>query len=212
MNPQPELKERILSAAREEFFRFGFTRVSVDEIASKLGVSKKTVYKYFSSKDDLVREATNSALHEMATSCREIVEESGAGVVDKLRRMMTLVALQYAKIGRPLLDDLQKNAPHIWETIAKGRMKVINSDFRKILDEGIRHGVFRRDLEGELIMTIYRNLIQAVLNPGTLTELPYSPVQVFDAVVKVIYEGILTDKGRSKFVVIREGNKQKRSL
>lgn len=51
---QSGTKERILHAAYQLFYRQGFTRVSVDSIASRAGVTKRTVYYHFSSKDDIV--------------------------------------------------------------------------------------------------------------------------------------------------------------
>jgi AcrR family transcriptional regulator len=50
METDSDTKQRIMESAREEFFRHGFTKVTVEEIAAKNGISKKTIYKYFDGK------------------------------------------------------------------------------------------------------------------------------------------------------------------
>ena len=48
-------KDQVIEAARELFHQFGFKKVSMDEIAAKAGVTKKTIYMYFSSKEELLK-------------------------------------------------------------------------------------------------------------------------------------------------------------
>ncbi len=195
-----EVKVRILAAAREEFYKFGFTRVTVDEIASKLGMSKKTIYKCFTSKDEILKEITRATLEEMAVCCRDIVREEGIDFVDKLKKMMTMVAVQYSKLGRPLVDDLQKNAPHIWKEIADFRTQHINNEFGSLISEGIAKGMLRSDVDQRLILMIYGNAIQTIINPEMLVNLPYSAAQVYETIIKVIFEGILTDEAKPKYL------------
>lgn len=194
------IRKRIIEAAREEFYKFGFSKVTVDEIASKLGMSKKTIYKYFPSKDDIVHVVTQETMNEMETTCGNIVRREDVDFVDKLREMMTHVAIQYSKMGVPLLEDLQKNAPHIWKEIDEFRKKRIYTDFGKLLREGMQKGMFRNDIDEQLILLIYTNAIQTIITPEILVNLPFSAVQVFEAIIKIMYEGLLTDDAKSKYL------------
>ena len=121
METDIEIRNRLLAAARDEFFKFGFSKVTIDEIATKMGMSKKTVYKYFDSKEAIVQAVTKATMNEMVSCCEEIAHNDDIDFVDKLRKMMTLVAMHYSKIGRPLFEDLQKNAPHVWKQISEFR-------------------------------------------------------------------------------------------
>ena len=200
METDTEIRERILSAARDEFFKHGFSKVTVDEIAGKTGMSKKTIYKYFESKDDIVQAVAKETLNHMKTCCEEITRNEDDDFVDKLRQMMTLIGLQYSKMGRPLIEDLQKNAPHIWKRIDEFRKERIHNDFGDLLREGMQKGMFRNDIDEQLILLIYSNAIQTIINPETLMNLPFTVVQVFEAIMKVIYEGILTDEAKRKYL------------
>lgn len=195
-----EIRQRILTTAHTEFLKFGFTRVTVDEIAGKMGMSKKTIYKHFPSKDDLVDALMKSVMASMEKSCDEILAHETTDFVEKLRSMMTLVAVQYSGLGRPLLEDLEKNAPNIWKRIDEFRSKRIMLVFGRLLEEGVGKGSFRSDIDRQLILMIYTNAIQTIINPHTLLHLPFTAGQVFESIVKVLFEGILTDEARREYV------------
>ena len=200
METDAQTKQRIMESAREEFFRHGFSKVTVEEIAAKNGISKKTIYKYFDGKDDLVEAVSRETMSEMARCCQSIVDEQGVDYVDKLKRMMTMVAVQYSKLGRPLIEDLQKNAPRLWNEIAASRTQRINIEFGAMLREGMEKGVFRNDIDRDLILMIYANAIQTIINPEMLVHLPYTAAQIFETIVKVIFEGILTEEAKPKYL------------
>src|SRR5260221_7822118 len=188
METETDTRNRIITAARDEFFKYGFSKVTIDEIASKTGMSKKTIYKYFKSKDDIVEEVTKTTCNAMRASCEDITRNKEIDFVDKLRQMMTLIGVQYSKLGRPLIEDLQRNAPHIWRQIEQFRVERINDDFGNLLREGMKKGTFRNDIDEQLVLLIYSNAIQTIINPETLMHLPFTAAQVFEAIVKVIYE------------------------
>lgn len=195
-----EVRKRIIEAAREEFYKFGFSKVTVDEIASKLGMSKKTIYRLFPSKEDIVCTVIRETMREMETACGNIVGQENVDFVDKLRAMMTHVAVQYSKMGKSLLEDLQKNAPQMWKEIDEFRRKRIYTDFGNLLREGMQKGIFRNDIDEQLVLLIYANAIQTIISPETLMNLPFSAAQVFEAIVKIIYEGLLTDEAKPKYL------------
>ena len=194
------IRLRILSTAGEEFFRHGFSKVTVDEIATRLGISKKTIYKYFSSKDELLRDVTRATMNEIGACCSDILKDEGIEFVDKLRNMMTTVGVHYSKLAKPLIEDLQKHAPHIWKEIADFRTERINKDFGALLQEGMEKGIFRRDIDRQLILLIYGNAIQTIINPEMLMNLPYTATQIFETIMKVMFEGILTEEAKPKYL------------
>ena len=200
METDADIKNRICAAAREQFYVYGFNKVTVDEIAAKLGMSKKTLYKYFPSKDDLVMEVTRTTIAQMDQCCQGFLHDANTDFVVKLRNMMAFVAMQYAKMGRPLMEDLEKNAPHIWKVIDEHRTHSIMQYFGDLLTEGREQGVFRTDVDRELVLMIYNNAIQNIIRPEVLTQVPYTAAQVFDAIIKIIFEGILTDEAKPRYL------------
>ena len=64
-------KDKIVEAARKLFYKYGFKKVSMDEIANEAGVTKRTIYMYFKSKEDLLKYFIQEEIENM----KEIVEE-----------------------------------------------------------------------------------------------------------------------------------------
>ena len=65
MSDELRTRNRILNKARDHFFKHGFTKVTLDEIVQEMGVSKKTIYKFFPSKTEILRELLNLKLQEV---------------------------------------------------------------------------------------------------------------------------------------------------
>jgi AcrR family transcriptional regulator len=194
-----ELKNRILNAARDQFYVYGFSKVTVDEIANKLRISKKTLYKFFPSKDELVHDVVRMTLKEMDACCTVLMDHSDISFVEKLKQLMSMVALQYSKISRHLIEDLEKNAPSAWKEIADYRTQHIQQNFKNLLAEGMQNGVFRSDLKQELVLLIYSNVIRNVITPEILSQVPFTAAEVFETIIEIMFEGILTVETRKLY-------------
>lgn len=194
-----DIRKRILEKARSLYFRFGFSKVSMDETAEGLGMSKKTLYQYFSSKEDLLQAVTLDHMHEMDEALHELCGRRDCGPLEKVKKLMSYVAAIYGKMSEPLVHDLRRSAPDIWKQVEACRREHIFTDFGSLVKEGRRKGLFRKDVDEELFLLIYYHVLQSLLNPETLAGLSYKPSQVFDAIVKVLFEGLLTDKARAEY-------------
>jgi AcrR family transcriptional regulator len=199
MSADIQIKHRIIEGAEELFFKFGVSKVTMEEIADALGMSKKTLYQYFSSKDELVKVVSDKALSESNDFMSAVTCDTNLNVSEKLKQMMNFIATMYARMGRSLLHDLRKNFPEIWKAVHEHRRRCILKDFGKMVHDGVQEGVFRQDIDESLLISIYLNTVESMLNPDVLAELPYTPAQVFAAISKIMFEGLLTQAGREKF-------------
>lgn len=185
--------------ARDKFFQFGFTRVTVDEIAQDLGVSKKTLYKYFPSKEALLREIMKQTTHEIEAKIDTILKDRNSDFVEKLRGIWAFLASRLSKIGPPFQQDLQRHAPEVWKEVDQRRNQIIRQRFGKLFQKGVQSKAIRRDIDAELLVLIYLTLVQRIVNPETLSQLPLSMSQAFETIISVMFEGILTDRARRRF-------------
>lgn len=185
--------------ARDKFFQFGFTRVTVDEIAQDLGVSKKTLYRHFPSKEALLREIMKQTTGEIEASVDTILNDRNSDFVEKLRRIWALLASRLSKIGQPFQQDLERHAPEVWKEVDQRRNQIIRQRFGKLFQKGVQSKAIRRDINAELLVLIYLTLVQRIVNPETLSQLPLSMSQAFETIISVMFEGILTDRARRRF-------------
>ena len=68
-------KEQVIESARELFSEYGYKRVSMDEIAKKSGVTKKTIYTYFKDKNELIKFFLYEELEKMKFMTKEVNKE-----------------------------------------------------------------------------------------------------------------------------------------
>ena len=112
MTTELELRDVILEHARNEFLARGFSKVTVDEIASQLGISKKTLYKSYPSKEELLRASLHSMMRSAGWELERIVS-SDKPLVEKLALAMMLVGHYVSNVRRESVVDMQRYAPTI---------------------------------------------------------------------------------------------------
>lgn len=192
-------RNRIVAFAREKFFSLGFVRVTMDEIAYELGMSKKTLYQYFPSKVELLREVSKATLREIERGVDGILGNDKMNYLEKLTQWMTFLAFQISRVRRCLLEDLRRHAPEIWKEINQWRHESIQINFGNLVAEGLKKGIFKNGVSQPLLVLIYTTLIEGIINPEILSQLPLSASQAFDTIIKVIFEGILTDRAKAEY-------------
>lgn len=193
------MKDRILETARDKFFQLGFTRVTMDEIARDLGISKRTLYEHFTSKEELLREGLKRMTKEVETTIEETLRDETSDFVDKLIQVWTFMASRLSKIGPVFQSDLQRHAPGVWKEVDSRRSRIVKKKFGELFKKGAQNKTFRSDINAQLLILIFSTLIQRIINPETLSQLPFSASQAFEAIISVMFEGILTDQGRASF-------------
>lgn len=194
-----ELETRILSAAASEFFQHGFSKVTMDELSSKIGISKKTLYQYFPGKYQLVRSVIMRHMERARTGVAAILHNEDEDFILRLKSMMKIIGTHISTTGRSFIEDLKKNAPHIWEEIDEMRQELIQEYFSRMFEDGVKSKVFRSDINPELFMVIYANTIRSVMNPETIAQVPFMVTELFESIIDILFNGILTDEGRSKY-------------
>lgn len=202
-----EIKQRILSKAEEMFFCFGYSKVTMEEIAAELGISKKTLYKHFSNKEHVFKEHMNSIKCEVDSFVETLISDKKMEFIEKLKRFMNFIAKQGSKLEGPMVRDLMKSHPEFWRDIEEFRNKKAHSNLSRLIEQGMKSGIFRKDVNTDVVVLAYVNAIHSLINPDVLARLPISADQVFKEVVKILFEGIFTNEGRKKYrtkILIKE--------
>ncbi|HED05078.1 MAG TPA: TetR/AcrR family transcriptional regulator, partial [Ignavibacteria bacterium] len=197
---EKEIKDRILAKSEVMFLQFGYSKVTMEEIAANLGISKKTLYKFFPSKEGLVHYIIENMKCGVDEYIDELWNDSSLDFVKRLKKLMDFFAKQSSKLQGPLLNDLQKSIPGIWKEINEFRKKSTLKKMTLLINEGIEKGIFRKDINQQIILLMYLNTIQGIINPETLSQLPLSGDQAFEIIIKIMFEGIFTEEGREKYI------------
>jgi len=193
------LRARILEAAGALFLNRGIVQVTADEIAARLGISKATLYKVFSGKEEIVREVVRGILNDMGGRVERLVDDGSLGFVEKMVALLSFLGTRMARFEPVFVRDLQKRVPGLWKEVEKFRQDKIARNFKIILESGRREGYFRADVDLDLLLAMFASLVQEFINPAALMRSGRSPAETFESVIKVFFQGIVTDKGRRDF-------------
>lgn len=199
MNNDLEVKNRILKKANDMFQSFGYSKVTMEEIASELGISKRTLYKHFSNKEHLLKEILSTIKCEVDSFIEGLIADKSMEFIEKLKRFMNFIAKQGARLEGPIVRDLMKNHPEFWRDIEEFRKKKAYTNLSRLIEQGIKSGIFRKDVNTEVVVLAYVASIHSLINPEVLARLPISADQVFKDLVKILFEGIFTAEGRKKY-------------
>jgi AcrR family transcriptional regulator len=197
VKPITDLRSRIVDAARELFHEHGYSKVSATEIAQAIGISKKTLYKEFETKEDILRAVILPKLKESSERIDSVLANKGMPFLDKLKEVMSMIGFQHQRVSPVLSRDVFIHAPQVWQEIHE----VKQARFRKfgtLLEEGIKHGVFRSDVPAEVILRSYTAAVENLMAPQTLGELPCTAQVAFQSLIKILFEGILETDARKK--------------
>ncbi len=193
-----EDKQRIVEVASKHFRQVGISKVTIDEIASELGMSKKTMYKFFPSKEDLLA----AVVHDMMTGLRATIESivaSDSSFSEKLPAILGHLGRQIGMTSKQFLIDLQRFTPELWKEMDRFRRERILTNVRQLFLQAKDEGVFRKDLNIDLFLLLFINAVQGIVNPQVLSEQSFSMNEALDGIFKVIFEGAMTEEARKSW-------------
>jgi len=202
-------KRRILDKSLEMFQDFGYSKVTMEEIASNLGISKKTLYKHFTNKEHILRELVETVKCDIEEKFERIFADESSDFIQKLQIVLDTIGDNIRKMQGHLTQDLLKNHPDIWKEIQEFRRKKSQVKFTRLIDLGIKEGFIKADVNSHIVMLVYTAAIHEIMVPEVLSQISLSANQVYDEIIKTLFEGILSEKGRFRYVNLQLTAKDK---
>lgn len=202
-----EDKRRILEIATAKFMEAGITKVTLDEVASDLRMSKKTMYKFFPSKDDLLKTIVRHMLASVEHEVTAIVNSEDP-FERKMTKLLSSIGKQVRRIGRQFQIDVQRFSPGLWQEIDTFRRERILTKVKSMFLQAKKEKIFREDLNVDLFYLVFINTVQGVMNPKTLSENSFSAEEAFRGIVNIMYVGALTDESRERIKFFDANNEQ----
>jgi len=191
--------ERIIRAARQHFFAHGFRGVTMDDLAEELGMSKKTLYASFPSKLDLLRTVLLDKFRSVEGDLDRVMSAASKDdVLATLHQLLACMQRHTEEIQPPFVRDIRREAPEIFQVVQSRRRDVIQRYFGKLFEDGRRSGIIRKDVSTRLMIEMFVGVTEAIMNPTKMAELGLTPTTGYINIIKVMLEGLLTEKGRSK--------------
>ncbi|CAH0996331.1 hypothetical protein EMA8858_02462 [Emticicia aquatica] len=189
-----EVRERILKAAEELFMKFGIRSVTMDEIASELGISKKTIYLHFEDKDAIV--------HEVATiimACDQIesnrIYEIAENPIDEVFREIEMFKNHAAALNPVVVYDLKKYYPKTWQLFQQHKQTIFLELAKRNLKEGIEQGLYRSEINIEILSRLRIEEIDFTFDQSIFPHEKFNQFDVQKAFIDHFLRGIVTERG-----------------
>ena len=196
--PAEQFSRRIVAEARRHFLAHGVRSVTMDDLADELGMSKKTLYACFPSKNDLLKAVILDKFSSVENDLGAITSECSSDFPGALEKLLACIQRHTEEIGRPFVRDIRREAPDMFKLVESRRRDLIHRYFGELFNKGRREGIIRKDIPSELMIEVLLGAVQAIMNPDKMSELGITPRQGFSAILGVILDGVITEKGRSK--------------
>ena len=189
-----ELKDRILRIAQQLFMRNGIRSVSMDDIAAELAVSKKTLYKWYENKDQLVHAMMEQHLDASRHDCAQ-VQQQASSAIDELFRMMSWMKQQFAEVHPSIFYDMQKFHPATWQLWMAHKQQYILTQIMDNLHRGVAEGLYRADLDADVLARLRLAQIELAFDAAVFPPQQFDLQRLQHIILEHFMLGVATLKG-----------------
>ena len=200
-------KEKIVKAAIKEFLEFGYTKVTVDEVAKSAGVSKKTIYQHFNSKEDIFWEVIRCRKSEKFDMFQDIYDLD-IDFLEKMRLIGYRNAKDLSTAPITFLKDLQRNAPELSRKVEELRRESVVRIFEDFYQRGVEENYFRKDIPVVIVSEMYYAMMNHMFTIA-IDSNQHSIEELYDYLSMIFFEGVFSREGFKKYNRIIEDENKK---
>lgn len=202
------MKEKIIQRATDLFLRLGFKSVTMDDIANEMAISKKTIYTHFKNKTDLVKECTCCVLHSITNGIDEICALD-QNPIEELYEIKRFVTNKLEDENSSPHYQLQKYYPEISEGLKETHFEKMMECTRKNLRRGIEMGLYRSNMNVELIARLYFVGVHGIKDQNLFPQEMFQTKFITEEYLEYHLRGIVTKEGfqtLNKFIKENQSN------
>jgi len=195
------MKEKILRKASEMFLNLGFKSVTMDDIASELGMSKKTIYSHFPTKLKLVQATTFFVMDNVNEAICNILS-ADLNPIEEVFTIKSVINNQLKNEKSSPHYQLQKYYPKIFEQLNNKQFESVNECVVSNLNRGIEEGYYRKEINIDLITRFYFSGNMSLANNEIFPLNTYGMSELKDAYLEYHIRAIATEKGLQTLINI----------
>lgn len=202
-----EPQEKILKVSLELFFKYGIKRVTMDDIAKELGMSKKTIYQFYKEKDDLVNQLCVVEMQKQECIFKNIEEQSQDPIHEIILISNTMSEMMH-HINPIFFLDLQKYHSNAFVQFQKFKDECAYKDLLRNIKSGKKIGVYRNDIDEELTAKYRLTQIDMLMFGNYFSFEKISFTQTHQLLLDMFVYGICTLKGHKLINEYKKINEQ----
>jgi len=193
------LIEQIFCKAEYLFINVGIRNTTMDDLASELGISKKTLYKTIDNKADLIHKCLLFDINRKEEELFKLQKDSK----DALDEMLKIGTQIFVSIGRykiSVVHDLMKFYPESWQLITKHKENFTKKIIEDNLKKGIAQGIYRKDINTDMYAKFFIYGTDNCLDMQIFPEEAYTYSNVFKEFFIYHLHGIIANTSDKKII------------
>jgi len=181
------MKEKILDIAAQLIARYGLKKFTVDEIAAELKISKKTIYQYFNSKEDIIKEYFEVTV----ASDKESVQRELNSNENFLEKIHSIIHSNHQyRLPIALLNEAKLFYPDEWEKIEELKQFKLDT-IKNLLHQAADNNILKQDTNFAVLTQMLDGISDMFIDYKFLIENKLKTSEAIDEAFKIILQGIL---------------------
>jgi AcrR family transcriptional regulator len=181
------MKDKIVQAVYQEMIHSGL-KFTIREIANRMGISTKTIYQHFASKEQIIDYMVEQSISEMKRSEQQIMNQDELSHLDKLKQVLTIAPQAWASFDMHMLKEMGVKYPASWDKIDT-YMNQGWQQIRLLIQAGISQGDFR-EFDIELFIQVYLGAMYQLINQRATRVNPWTAERAIVQTTEFLLEGI----------------------
>jgi AcrR family transcriptional regulator len=188
----------ILKKVNTLYQKYGIKSITMDDVAKKLGISKKTLYQYVKDKADLVEKVIMLEIKDKQKISKEFINNKKINVIEKAIQVHKFIDEYLKNVNFSIEYDLRKYYPDLYKKIQEMRRKNMYESMLRNMKKGKKEGLYRKDLNVELIAKLQIFRAENLLDNGMFSKKDFT-IETFNELLTYHIRGIASNKGIKYF-------------
>ena len=188
------IKQKYLIAIAEQFTKNGIKSVTMDDISKNLSISKKTLYKYFKDKDDIV-----VTIMELDTEMEKVVMEETCCVannaIEETYAFSEIIIEKLKDLNSSVMYDLEKYHPKAWNVFIEHKRGYVYECIKTNLERGLKEGLYRKNLNPDIVAKLYSEKIDMLFDKELFPNEKFTFTEVYSEMMRYHLKGIVNKEG-----------------
>lgn len=185
----------ILERATQVYMKYGIKSVTMDDLAKELSISKKTVYKYYSDKPELVKAIIDMKVQMDQAVCTNSTQQS-ENAIEEMISISKFIIANIGNINPTVFYDLQKHYPEAWKIIEEHKWGYVLNEITTNIERGIKEGLYRKNLNSKIIGKQYVVSTDMITNSAVFPWPEFEFEPLFREIMRFQLNGLVNDNGR----------------
>lgn len=198
-------EEQILQKAHELFSIYGIRSISMDDLSTNLGISKKTLYRFVKDKEELIAKVVEGRFKTNTKKIEALLSPS-FNAIEEILALIGFFIETHQSYSPNMIFDLQKYYPEVYQTFRTQRKKKLQMFFNNNFKKGIREGLYRVDIDANVATKIIIHLSETIIESDTFTIQEITSPSFIEELYVYHLHGIISEKGQEVLKKIKTNN------